>query len=93
MRTIIIDGNNFSDLKGFYVEIDNVLTKGLEWDTGHNFDAFNDLLRGGFGVHEYNEPIRLIWKHGAKSRNELGTLYEMLVKIITDHLHITFQED
>lgn len=40
--------------------MDKVLTKGLTWRIGHNFDAFNDLLRGGFGVHEYGEPIVII---------------------------------
>ena len=44
MKEIIIDGNNFSDLEGFYCEIDKVLTRNLTWETGHNFAAFNDLL-------------------------------------------------
>ena len=38
-----IDGNNFSDLEGFYNEIDKILTKDLNWKTGHNLDAYNDL--------------------------------------------------
>ena len=38
-RTIIINGNNFSNLEGFYTEIDNILTQGLDWKTGHNLDA------------------------------------------------------
>jgi len=60
-RTIVIDGNKFDDIEGFYYEMDSLLTKDLNWKTGHNFDAFNDLLRGGFGVHEYGEPILLSW--------------------------------
>ena len=50
---ITIDGNNFVDLDGFFDEMERLLTKDLDWRTGHNFDAFHDLLRGGFGVHEY----------------------------------------
>ena len=50
MKCFVIDGNNFDTLEGFYSEIDNLLTKDLNWDTGHNFDAVNDLLCGGFGV-------------------------------------------
>ena len=61
MKIFTIDGNNFSDLEGFYNEIDKILTKDLNWKTGHNLDAYNDLLRGGFGVHEYEEPIVLRW--------------------------------
>ena len=44
MKTFTIDGNNFSDLEGFYDEIDKILTKDLEWKTGHNLDAYNDFL-------------------------------------------------
>jgi RNAse (barnase) inhibitor barstar len=71
-RIIIINGSNFSDLESFYDEIDRALTKDLDWDTGHNLDAFNDLLRGGFGVYEYEEPIKIIWKNISKSKSDLG---------------------
>ncbi len=71
-QTITINGNNFSGLETFYDEIDYVFTKDLNWETGHNLDAFNDLLRGGFGVYEHEEPITLIWKNIAKSKSDLG---------------------
>ena len=71
-RQFIIDGNNFDDLEGFYCEIDKLLTNGLTWKTGHNLNAFNDLLRGGFGVQEYNEPILLVWKNFKKSSADFG---------------------
>ena len=72
MKNIVIDGDKFSDLEGFYSEIDKLLTKDLEWKTGHNMNAFNDLLRGGFGAHEYGESIHIKWIHFAKSRQDLG---------------------
>jgi RNAse (barnase) inhibitor barstar len=71
-KQIIIDGNNFLNLIGFYNEIDNVLTKDLSWETGHNLNALNDLLWGGFGVHDYEEPIVIIWNDTEKSRKVLG---------------------
>jgi len=77
-RDFIIDGENFDDIEGFYCEIDNLFTKDLDWETGHNLNAFNDILRGGFGVHEYGEPIKIIWKNFAKSRKDFG--YEATVK-------------
>ena len=77
-REFIIDGNKFCDMEGFYCEIDRLLTKDLTWKTGHNLDAFNDLLRGGFGVHEYNEPILFIWKNYKKSLKDFG--YKATVK-------------
>ncbi|MBQ8198167.1 MAG: barstar family protein [Lachnospiraceae bacterium] len=72
MKEFILDGNNFHDLEGFYTEIDKLLTKDLSWKTGHNLDAFNDLLRGGFGVHEYEEPIIIKWTNYEKSKKNLG---------------------
>lgn len=71
-KTILLDGNEFSNLQSFYDAVENGLTKDLGWDMGRNLDAFNDVLRGGFGVYEYGEPVRLIWLHSDKSRKDLG---------------------
>jgi hypothetical protein len=47
-----------------------------------NMDNFEiqllDLLRGGFGVHEYGEPILLKWLNFNKSKQDLG--YEASIK-------------
>jgi RNAse (barnase) inhibitor barstar len=63
-----IDGLRFSTLEGFYEEISTVLIPGAEW--GHNLDAFNDILRGGFGTPEGGFVIR--WKNSKISRAKLG---------------------
>jgi RNAse (barnase) inhibitor barstar len=83
-REILFDGNKFADLESFYNEIDNVLTKNLDWQTGHNLDAFNDLLRGGFGVHEYEESMKITWTNSLKSKNDLG--FEATIKYLTNKL-------
>jgi len=72
MKKIVINGNDFYDIDGFYAEIDRLLTKDLTWKTGHNLDAFNDLLCGGFGIHEDGEPTVIIWENAEKSKKELG---------------------
>lgn len=79
MKEFILDGNNFSSIEGFYNEIDKLLTKDLEWKPGHNLNALNDLLRGGFGVFD-DEPIKIKWVNYEKSKNDLGN--EMILKII-----------
>jgi RNAse (barnase) inhibitor barstar len=71
-KEIILDGNNFSSLAEFYEEIQNKLTKDLDWEIGRNLDAYNDVLRGGFGVYEYEEAIKLLWKNSEKSKKDLG---------------------
>ena len=88
-KTVTINGDNFRDLDTSYDGIDNVLTKDLEWQTGHNLNAFNDLLSGGFGVYEYEEPIKLVWTNFSNSRKTLGQeVLDTLVEIIADHDHI-----
>jgi RNAse (barnase) inhibitor barstar len=80
-KTILLDGNEFSDLETFYDAVENALTKDLGWDMGRNLDAFHDVLRGGFGVYEYGEPVRLIWLHSDKSRKDFG--WEETVKYLS----------
>ena len=72
MQKIEIDGNKFSNLNEFYDEIELKLTNGLDWKIGRNLDALNDVLDGGFGVHEINENIELIWLNSGKSKSDLG---------------------
>lgn len=69
---ITIDGNAFSTLDEFYDEAVRLLTRDLTWRPGRNMDAFHDLLRGGFGVHEVGESIEFYWAHAEKSRRDLG---------------------
>lgn len=85
MKQITIDGNNFSNEEEFYSEIDKLLTRDLSWKTGHNLDAFNDILRGGFGVHDPGEELIITWVNAGKSRKELGEqLFNTIVEIILD---------
>ena len=51
MKTFTIDGDHFNNLQEFFDEIEHVFTHNLGWRTGHNWAAFNDILRGGFGMH------------------------------------------
>ena len=67
MTTYEIDGQQFSTLEEFYEEIGRVLRLS-PW--GNNLDAFNDILRGGFGTPEEGFTIR--WKSHAISREKLG---------------------
>ena len=48
-KEFIIDGRRFSTMRGFYDEVEHVFTCGLHWRIGQNLNAFNDVLRGGFG--------------------------------------------
>ena len=63
-----IDGCDFATLQEFYGVVTRVLIPGAEW--GHNLDAFNDILRGGFGTAEGGFVLR--WVNAAASRERLG---------------------
>ena len=62
-----IDGRRFSNMAGFYDEVEQVFICGLDWKIGRNLNAFNDILRGGFGRHEYGQPIHIQWLAYEKS--------------------------
>lgn len=62
-----LDGGNFDSLEGFFDEVSRVLGTG-PW--GRNLDAFNDVLRGGFGTPEGGFVLR--WVNSATSRTALG---------------------
>jgi RNAse (barnase) inhibitor barstar len=63
-----IDGSHFNTLEGFYDDVSERLIPGVFW--GRNLDAFNDILRGGFGTPEGG--FVLVWKNHALSRERLG---------------------
>jgi len=63
-----IDGRDFSTLEEFYEVIGRVLIPGADW--GHNLNAFNDILRGGFGTPDDGFILR--WKDSHVSQKRLG---------------------
>jgi len=63
-----IDGSRFATLEGFYEEVARVLIPDASW--GRNLDAFNDILRGGFGTPSGGFVID--WKNHALSKERLG---------------------
>jgi RNAse (barnase) inhibitor barstar len=63
-----IDGYEFSTLEGFYDQVGLRIIPGAEW--GRNLDAFNDILRGGFGTPE--EGFIFCWDNHELSKRNLG---------------------
>jgi hypothetical protein len=63
----VLDGASFDNLRGFFTAITRTL--GLSsWGT--NLDAFNDILRGGFGTPDGGFILR--WDNSAISAQRLG---------------------
>ena len=64
-----IDGSRFATLEGFYEEVARVLIPDASW--GRNLDAFNDILRGGFGTPSGGFVID--WKNTHCPKNDSVT--------------------
>ena len=82
MKVYEIDGNDFSNIDGFYDEITKkLITPGQFW--GRNLDAFNDILTGGFGTPD--EGFEFVWINSEKSKKDLGDKFNTIVDIVRDH--------
>ena len=67
-KEYVLDGSKVTSLEAFYDQISDTLIPGAYW--GRNLDAFNDILRGGFGTPEGGFILR--WTHSDASRMSLG---------------------
>ena len=83
-RAIVINGDEFDTMRQFFDYVIPMLSDG-SFEAGRNLDAFNDLLRGGFGAHEYGQPLDITWRNFERSRSMLGDSNVLtLVQIILD---------
>jgi hypothetical protein len=59
-----------------------------------NLNVINDVMRGGFGILNQNEPITLIWQnHKSSERNLDADLYAFLLKIFEENPNINLVLD
>jgi RNAse (barnase) inhibitor barstar len=78
----VIAGGAFSTIEDFADYFSKTVLRDHVWRG--NLNAFNDILRGGFGTPE--EGFVLVWRDHETSRERLGSeLFDTLVDIIRDH--------
>jgi Barstar (barnase inhibitor) len=83
LPVLVIDGARFSDFDGFTREFSRLL---VSYTWRGNLDAFNDLLRGGFGTPQNGWVLR--WLNSELSRSALGyeaTIQRLEVLLLTCH--------
>jgi RNAse (barnase) inhibitor barstar len=68
MQRYVIDGEQFSTLEEFAACFSRHVLRDHHWNG--NLDAFNDILRGGFGTPE--EGFCLVWRNAERSKQLLG---------------------
>ncbi|KAI9303903.1 barnase inhibitor, partial [Cunninghamella echinulata] len=84
---VIIDGNNFSTIEGFYDEFTEKFAAPSYF--GRNLDALNDIL---YDIS--NENTIVIWENANKSKKDLNiikndeALFEVIVEIFNDHVQL-----
>jgi hypothetical protein len=71
LPVLVIDGASFSDFDGFAREFSRLLCN-YSWQG--NLDAFNDLLRGGFGTPEDGRILRWLIRATLRSVMSLSRL-------------------
>jgi len=84
-KEFILDGTKITSLEAFYDQVSERLIPGSNW--GRNLDAFNDILRGGFGTPE--EGFVLRWADSEVSRRNLShseTIRQLEKKLERCHL-------
>jgi Barstar (barnase inhibitor) len=80
----VLDGASFNDLDGFFTAVTTTLGT-FPWGS-NNLDAFNDILRGGFGTPEDGFVLR--WTSAELSAQRLGwpeTIRYVEKKLTTCH--------
>ena len=89
----IIDGGEFSSRKGFYNYIEKTFTQGLNFKIGRNLNAFQDVLYGGFGMHDCEVHIIVKWKNLSKSRERLDNNFlNAVLEILDTTEQVIFQK-
>jgi hypothetical protein len=69
LAVFVLDGARVAGLEGFWDEVERVLLPPTTvW--GRSLDAFNDVLRGGFGTPDDGFVLRIV--HASKLREALG---------------------
>lgn len=82
----LLDGRKIHTMQQFYEQVQEQMTKGCTFQIGDNLNAFNDVLWGGFCVHEYEEPLHIVWIFSEESREHLGNgFFNMIIDIINNH--------
>jgi RNAse (barnase) inhibitor barstar len=79
---VTIEASQFSDLPSFAEHFSKVALGGQHRWNG-NLDAFNDILRGGFGTPEGG--FTMVWRNHQKSRQDLAKTFDTLLEIIRTH--------
>ena len=84
-KWVVFDGRDINTTEEFFDVVNKHLTDGRNKFLGRNFNSFSDLLWGGFGIHEYEESLHIVWIFSRLSKEKLGKQFEQIIDIIQNH--------
>ena len=71
-KTLTLVGADIHDSPSLYDEINRVFMAGEDWRLGPSLDALDDMLYGGFGAIDGEEPVILVWEDFERMQTSLG---------------------
>ena len=88
-KSFVLDGSSVKSVDDFYDEVQRVLCPGFK-SFGRNWNAFRDVLRGGFTAFEEDEEIDVIISSSKKMRKNLPeSQYRHIIRYFEEAENIT----
>ena len=87
-KKFVLDGHNIKTQDNFFDEIHRVLCPGFKF-FGRNWNAVNDILRGGFGAFELGENILIQFKYVNSTKKRIGdNIFNKFERIVKQNSNI-----
>ncbi len=90
-KTFVIEGSRVKSMDEFYDEVQRVLCPRFK-GFGRSWNAFRDILRGGFLEFDLDEPINIIILDSKKMSKHLPeSQYSRFIKYLDDASHVSYE--
>lgn len=84
-KTFTLDFRKITSMDGLWDTVDSKIGfKGF----GRNLDAFNDLLRGGFGHFEMDDSVTITVLGAAHAEQVVGDKWKIIKEILDESGHL-----
>lgn len=84
-KWVLLDGRDIHTMQQFFEQVQKQMVQN-DYHVGYDLNSFNDILWGGYGVHEYQEPLHIVWIFAKESREYLGEEnFNMIIGIVNNH--------
>ncbi|MCB0637589.1 MAG: barstar family protein [Lewinella sp.] len=71
-KTFTLDGTHITTAATFFKAVEAELLVDARSVTHWSLDVLDDVLEGGYGIHDLNEPIIIHWTNFRRSQEKLA---------------------